>query len=117
VPARDSLIELMGWKATQKDKDVLSLGMIATITGIACVLRNLGLVASLSGALLGSLVIYIFPASAFVNGVKNGMIPNKDGALDSEVGACKAITKVGYALALVGVTVTFVKTFAPHLLK
>ena len=32
VPARDSLIELMGWKATQKDKDVLSLGMIATST-------------------------------------------------------------------------------------
>ena len=36
-------------------------------------------------------MIYIFPASAFVNGVKNGMIPNKDGALDGEVGVAKGI--------------------------
>ena len=87
------------------------------VTSVACVLRNLGLVASLSGALLGSLVIYIFPASAFVAGVQSGVVANKDGSLNAEVAVNKGITVTGYLLAVIGVTVTFVKTFAPHLLK
>ena len=35
----------------------------------------------------------------------------------SEVNVCKGITATGYMLAVIGVTVTFVKSFAPHLLK
>lgn len=72
VGFRDGVLDLAGsTNPSQKTKDLSSVALITGFTVAATFLRNLGLVSSLGGAILGSLIIYIFPSLSFIQALKD----------------------------------------------
>ncbi|CAB9517368.1 Solute carrier family 38 member [Seminavis robusta] len=94
--------------------------LLAIVTSLSLLVSDAGLVVSLNGALLGSAIIYIFPALMFLahtgNQVKaaGGVVSRK---LRLERWASKFLVAFGAVSGLVGAAVTLINSFAPHLLR
>jgi amino acid permease len=68
VGTRDGLFDLINVpedKRTDSLQNKVSVGLVAILTGLAIQVNNLTFVASMSGALLGTALIFIFPTLMF----------------------------------------------------
>jgi len=91
---------------------VVTLGLL---TATAMVVKDLGVVVAGAGALLGSCVIYVFPALMFTSALKAAS--KAGGALSGEYYAGLGILYAGATMGMLGVATVVVKEFYPHLLK
>jgi len=55
-----------GEEVTEKESRTATQAMLATLTGLALVLKNAGFIVGFNGALMGSAIIYIFPPLMFL---------------------------------------------------
>ena len=71
-------------------------------------MRDLGFVVAFGGAVLGSMVIYVYPTRIMLAAAKKGKV-----SLDAkETLACRAINAGGFLLAAVGGSVAVLKQLA-----
>ena len=110
VSLRDGVLELSGRsKPSWRTKDKAALGILTFITGLAMAISNLGFVASFGGAVLGSMVIYIYPALTFI-GAKQTQASAIEG-LRRELRINRFIVVLGVILGLLGASVSVLKSF------
>jgi sodium-coupled neutral amino acid transporter 11 len=69
---RDGVFDLCKIPENKKDSSLIpvTVGILSVITGFALVLKNLGLVVAVSGALIGATLIYLVPAIMNINNIK-----------------------------------------------
>lgn len=88
--------------------------LLTVLSGLALVLRDVGFVVSFGGALLGSCVIYIYPALMFLRTVarkvKSGELADS-AALQKEVKLNYGILGLGVVFAVIGASVSVLKAF------
>ena len=71
---RTGLLAFMGnSNASQSTKDLIAVCVLLFSTGVAMVLRNLGFLAAFAGAVLGSCIIYIFPALMHISATQKAV--------------------------------------------
>eukprot|EP00537_Pseudo-nitzschia_pungens_P001924 CAMPEP_0172374012 /NCGR_PEP_ID=MMETSP1060-20121228/54089_1 /TAXON_ID=37318 /ORGANISM="Pseudo-nitzschia pungens, Strain cf. cingulata" /LENGTH=496 /DNA_ID=CAMNT_0013100537 /DNA_START=103 /DNA_END=1593 /DNA_ORIENTATION=+ len=70
VGARDGVSDLLKTKSTNKSQNILTVALLAAITGVALVLPDVSFVMALAGATLGNGLIYIFPALMYRGVIK-----------------------------------------------
>ena len=99
---------VISFRANENQKEnsrfLLTAAILAGITSVAMRLRNLGLVLSLSGSLIGSALIYIIPA---LMNIKN--LPKRDSRVTTyslEMVFNYFIVGMGIAVAILGVKTT-----------
>lgn len=103
VGARDGLLDLIGMpesKRTNILRNTMTVGLVAAITALALVVTDLAFVASMSGALLGTALIFIYPTLMFRAVVKKN--PNATVSQRWESRLCGLIASIGVAIAGVG---------------
>lgn len=93
--------------------------MLASVTGLALILKNAGFIVSFNGALMGSAIIYIFPPLMFLKStserIKSGVLKvNKKVKLERFFN--KVLVALGCVFAVAGGAVTIMDSFFPHLL-
>lgn len=94
--------------------------VLAIATSLALVVSDAGLVVSLNGALMGSCIIYVFPALMFLSHTSKqmkaagGSISRK---LKFERSASRFLTVFGLVSGLIGGAVTLINAYSPHLLR
>ena len=87
-------------------------GLMASLLAISMFVQDAGFVVGLNGALMGSAIIYTFPALMFLRMTKNGSIPYRKG----ERFLCRALVAFGVFSGLAGGATTIINTYLPHLL-
>lgn len=67
---------ILAKKNQERDRVYLpvSIGLLAVITGIGLMIDNVGTVVSFSGALIGSMVIYIIPSIMNICNIQKGVM-------------------------------------------
>ncbi|KAG5192010.1 transmembrane amino acid transporter protein-domain-containing protein [Tribonema minus] len=74
ITTREGVFSALGvTKPTKTQIRVATVAILSALTGCAMVLRNLGFVVAFGGALLGSAIIYVFPAVMWVGKCKGDM--------------------------------------------
>lgn len=115
VGIRDGVLDLLGKKnPSGKAQTITTLILLSITSTLAVFLRDVGFVVSFGGALLGSCIIYIFPALIFIRTmaakIKSGDIVETQ-AVKREVLLNKGITVLGVVMAIIGASVSVLKTF------
>jgi sodium-coupled neutral amino acid transporter 11 len=94
-------------------------GLISFITGLALLLEDAGVVVSFNGAVMGSAMIYIFPAMLFLRSTKNriqeGSLKVTRG-LKVERAMSRFLLGFGAISAVLGGAVTIINKTCPALL-
>ena len=70
VGARDGILDLLQKAKTTKTQNILTVSLLAGVTGAALVIPDVSFVLALGGATLGNALIYIFPAFMFRGAIK-----------------------------------------------
>jgi sodium-coupled neutral amino acid transporter 11 len=97
----------------------VTVGLISLITGLALLLEDAGVVLSLNGAVMGSAMIYIFPAMLFLRSTENQI---QEGSLKMTRGLkverfiSRFLLGFGALSAVLGGTVTIINKTCPALL-
>jgi len=121
---RTGLLASMGnTDAAQSTKDIIAVCTLVFTTGVAMVLRDLGFLASFAGAVLGSCIIYIFPALMHIAATKKAV--EADQKLDpkkrlgltytSRYQMSHGILCLGFALCILGGSVSYLQAFTNYL--
>lgn len=92
---------------TEAQSTILTLSTLASITAGALVLQDLGFVAAITGSLMGSLIIYVFPGLMRLGSLKNFPATASKGQKLRAWG----LVGLGSMLGCVGVTVSILKQF------
>lgn len=74
VGLRDGVLNMLGLSGAASKPSVHILATVAllcAVNGLALVVKDLGLVVSIGGALLGSALVYVFPAAMFIQATRN----------------------------------------------
>ena len=116
---RIGLMDLAGVKESNREKirTPLTLGLLAVISGLSLLLKDVGFVMSLSGAIFGSALIFVFPA------IMN--IANTKLAVQERVGSIQRMSRnellevlvnyvfiaLGAVMAVIGVSVSVARQF------
>ena len=60
---KNSVLSLLGkqTKPSEGFNACLTMGLLSVMTGAALLIQDLGFIAALTGSLMGSLIIYVFP--------------------------------------------------------
>lgn len=99
---------------SERTQTLTTLALLAIVSTLAVFLRDVGFVVSFGGALLGSAIIYIFPAIIFIKTmaqkIKSGEI-QETAAVRNEVALNKGIAGIGVLMAIIGASVSVLKTF------
>jgi len=99
---------------SERTNFVVTTGLLTVITSLALVLKDLGFVAALTGSLMGSLIIYVFPGLFRLKTLQNprfgGHGPNGSMTLGDKA-ASYGLIGTGAVLGVVGVVVSFLKQF------
>ena len=101
VGLRDGVLDLLRVPELERTNALLNrwtFGLVAMITGLALKVTDLTFVASMSGALLGTALIFIFPPLMFRAAVKDD--PSKGKKWERRL--CSLIASVGIAVGGVG---------------
>jgi len=101
VGARDGLLDLAQVAESKRSPALLNqvtVGLLAVVTALALKVTDLTFVASVSGALLGTSLIFIFPTLMFRAAVKSS--PTRAQKMESRL--CAMIASLGVAIAAVG---------------
>jgi len=104
---RDDFLELLGASSTQREKDITMTILVFLSTAGATIFKDLGFVAAFAGAVLGSTIVYIFPAWMLLSYPKRAEISEK------EVRMNQLLMVVGLLMAGVGACVTVLQRFDP----
>jgi amino acid permease len=112
VGLKNSALALLNHKApsvasSEAKKNAVTALLLAVITGAALALKDLGFVAALTGSLMGSLIIYIFPALFRLKSLKN--IEKR--LSFTEKASTYGLIGFGSILGVVGVAVSVLKQF------
>jgi solute carrier family 38 (sodium-coupled neutral amino acid transporter), member 11 len=115
VGIRDGVLNLLGIKKpSERTQTLTTLCLLTIVSTLAVFLRDVGFVVSFGGALLGSAIIYIFPAIIFIKTmaqkVQSGEIKETP-AVRNEVALNKGIAGLGVVMAIIGASVSVLKTF------
>ena len=117
VGIRDGVLNLLGNKnPSDKTQTITTLVLLTIVSTLAVFLRDVGFVVSFGGALLGSCIIYIFPALIFLKTMSKkiaaGEVSKEEmGGVKREMLVNKGITGLGVVMALIGASVSVLKTF------
>ena len=108
---KSSFLELTmkGKEVSESAGKLVTTGIVGFLTAAALVLKDAGLMVSLTGALLGSAIIYIFPSLVYLKLTKRLVAEGKmkkSFGLSAERTANKFLAVLGVALALLGTGVT-----------
>lgn len=99
---------------SERTQTLTTLALLTIVSTLAVFLRDVGFVVSFGGALLGSAIIYIFPAIIFIKTmaqkIKSGEI-QETAAVRNEVTLNKGIAGLGVVMAIIGASVSVLKTF------
>lgn len=91
--------------------------LLAAVAGIAMLVEDAGFVVSFNGALMGTAILYIFPAVMFLRWTTQ---PGKDvlqtWSRHLERAFCRFLVGFGAFAALVGAATTIMNSYFPHLL-
>ena len=110
----------LGEKVSKEEKRKVTRGLVSLITGLALVLEDAGVVVSFNGAVMGSAIIYIFPALIFLKSTK---IKMESGAVEStrklkvERFVNRFLVGFGVVSAIVGGAVIIIAKYFPQLLR
>ncbi len=110
----------IGKKISKESKRKVTRGLVSLITGLSLVLEDAGVVVSFNGAVMGSAIIFIFPALLFLNSTKEKLA---SGALELtkkvklERNMCRFLVGFGAMGSVVGGAVTIISKYFPHLLR
>ena len=107
VGTRDGILDLVGFAPEKRTNGFLnqfSVGLLSLVTILALRITNLTLVASLTGALLGTSLIFIFPTLMFRGYVQNviGGTQRATRRQQIEHRICSLIAVTGVAIGIVG---------------
>lgn len=107
--ARDGVFDLMGIpesQRTQKSTDIMTVLLLAAITGMAWKLTDIGVILALCGATGSSLLVYVFPAIMMAGAAKKleGDDPKQgpENELKALVPSSTAAGILGLILGIVG---------------
>jgi len=104
---RDGALELLNVKAEDKNKAFLptTLGLLGVLTASALVLKNVGAVVSLGGALIGAMLIFTIPAVMNIRNLKKFAGPgaNANANVSLELIANYGMAVMGLVMAIIGV--------------
>lgn len=94
--------------------------VMAIATSLALVISDAGLVVSLVGAIMGSAIIYVFPAMMFLS--HSGKRMKAAGGIASrrmklERLTSRFLTTFGIVAGVIGATVSVINSYGPHLLR
>jgi len=73
VGLREGLLSLLGWQARAARRTVhagATVMLLGAMNGLALVVKDLGALAAFSGAIVGSALIYVFPAAMFLQSAR-----------------------------------------------
>lgn len=104
---RDGALELLNVKGENKEKAFLpaTIGLLGVLTGSALVLKNVGAVVSLGGALIGAMLIFTIPAIMNIRNLARFAVPgaNANANVSLELVANYAMAAMGAVVAVIGV--------------
>ena len=103
--ARSSALDMFG--GTRR---AWTTGLLTSLTAIAMLVKNAGFVVSFNGALMGTAILYIFPALMFLR------LTAGEGRRRIERLFCRFLVGFGTVAALIGAATTVMNTYFPHLL-
>ncbi|CAM9368741.1 unnamed protein product [Chrysoparadoxa australica] len=113
-PSRDGIFDALGIKnASNNTVRLATVLMLAVFTATGMVLRDLGFVVAFGGAILGSAVIYIFPALMWIRKCKMDVKAGKPlaGWRKAEYVAQYGVVGLGATLGALGAGLSVLKTF------
>lgn len=104
---------------SQAAKDLFAIAVVAVSCGIALVLTDLGFLASFAGAILGSSILYIFPAIMHIKAVSDQIAADEKLPAKKRKGVARtnayylsyAMIALGSVLGAAGATVSVLKSF------
>lgn len=125
---RSSYLELFGNNKRQQPQNAaakkaqssrITNMLLALTTGIALVAKDIGFVVAFNGALMGSTIIYTFPALLFLKWSKTRMARGfrMHRWIGLERWLCRFLVLFGVGAAVVGSGVSVISSFYPHLLR
>jgi amino acid permease len=111
---RQGVMDLAGLKGASRDNAfaAVTVGGLGLLTALALVLKDVGFVVSISGAMFGCAVMFIIPAILNIANIRksarNGGQELSSGA-NMEVAANYGMMATGLAMAVIGVSVTVLR--------
>jgi len=108
-----------GSDLSKKDKWIVR-ALLTALTSLALIVNDAGLVVSLIGSLMGSALVYVYPALMFLSHTSKqieaagGVVSKK---LRLERWASRFLATFGVISGLIAAGVSVVNSFAPHLLR
>ena len=109
---RDGLLDLQNLKGPARDEKIkpYTVGVLAIVTSLALVLRDVGFVNSLCGSMFGSLLLFVLPAIMNISNLKTKA---KSVALSAvsklEMGANYFMVIAGILMTIIGIAVSALK--------
>lgn len=104
-------------KKVKTAKRNVTPGLFALITAVSLVVRDAGFVVSLNGALMGTSIIYIFPALLFLKQTASGLVGRSKRGLGMERWFCRFLVAFGGVSAVLGAITSVLNSYFPHLLR
>lgn len=115
VGFRDGIRELLGTKAGEpKGRTAWTVGLVSAVTAVSLKLTDLGFVNSFAGALIGSGIIYAFPALMFLRPLREKIASGAEkvaAGVRREMAANNAILVTGVVMGVLGCAVSVLEAF------
>lgn len=115
VGLRDGIREMRGVKPGEpKGRTAWTIGLLGFVTASSLKLTDLGFVNSFGGALVGSGIIYAFPALMFLRPLRKKLAAGAEklgGGVRREMAANSGIFVTGLIMGVLGCTVSVLETF------
>lgn len=115
VGLRDGIREMRGSKPGEtKNRTRWTVGLLAGVTAASLKLTDLGFVNSFGGALIGSGIVYVFPALMFLKPLMRRLKDKAASAVGGEKGEMSVnvgIVAAGVAMGVLGCAVSVLETF------
>jgi len=101
-------------EVTRANEKKYTLTLLSIITAVALVVKDAGFVVSFNGALMGTAIIYIFPALLFLKHTAE-RVPTR--SLRLERWFNRFLVGFGFVSALIGAATSVLNSYFPHLLR
>lgn len=115
VGLRDGIREMRGTPPGEtKGRTAWTVGLLGVVTAASLKLTDLGFVNSFGGAVVGSGIIYVFPALMFLRPLRSQLMAGAGklaGAVRREAAGNKAIVATGVVMGVLGAGVSVLETF------
>merc|ERR1711974_48385 len=106
---RDGVLSLLGLAPSRRVFRSATIALLAGITALALVIRNVAFVVNLGGAIFGALLTYIFPSLLLL------LTRSHSGGVEAKV--ARLTIGGGVLLGVLGSVIAVVQEFAPSWLR